>query len=179
MTAAAAAASFPIHSCHQLARAMLRNTTLMSPSWDDSIKTPVLRRRSRQQFQALMRKFIFVARSLLQNARAVRAQPTATFSSHSLLRAQQYRRVSVLTASACLAASAAAILTCGGQDESSVGATDASLADQIKSNYAARISTYSSPEKIFLSYATASHLHTMFITLSPGTPAKRVTARSS
>ncbi len=113
-----------------------------------------------------MRKFIFVARSLLQNARAVRAQPTATFSSHSLLRAQQYRRFSVLTASACLAGSAAAVLTCGGQDETSVGALEASLADQIKSNYAARISTYSSPEKIFLSYASKTRDGEKFMTMN-------------
>jgi Ca2+-binding EF-hand superfamily protein len=111
-----------------------------------------------------MRKFVYTARSLLQHARALSAQRATAFNLRAFSRIQKFPTLSVLTGSACLACSAAAILSCGGQEDSSL--VEASLADKIKSNYAARIATYSSPEKVFLSYASKTRDGEKFMTMN-------------
>jgi len=111
-----------------------------------------------------MRKVISSTMSLLQHSRIARACRSTTFVSHSANRAQQLRAFSVFTGSACLAGSAVILLSCGGQEESQV--SEGSLADRIKSNYAARIATYSSPEKVFLSYASKTRDGEKFMTMN-------------
>jgi Ca2+-binding EF-hand superfamily protein len=113
-----------------------------------------------------MRKFISNARSLLQNARAVRVQRPASLSSHALNRAQHFRTFSVLTGSACIAGSAFAMLSCGGEGESNGGLDTASMSERIKLNYAARVTTYSSPEKVFLSYASKTRDGEKYMTMN-------------
>jgi Ca2+-binding EF-hand superfamily protein len=114
----------------------------------------------------LMRKFISNARSLLQSVRAVRVQRPASINPHALNRAQHFRTFSALTGSACIAGSAFAMLSCGGEHESSNGGLDTSISDRIKLNYAARVTTYSSPEKVFLSYASKTRDGEKYMTMN-------------
>ena len=113
-----------------------------------------------------MRKFVSAARSLLLSARAVRLQRSDTMNSHPFNRTLHFRAFSVLTGSVCIAGSAVAMLSCGGQDESNNGGVDPSMAERIKLNYAARITTYSSPEKIFLSYASKTRDGEKYMTMN-------------
>ena len=53
----------------------------------------------------------------MQSARAVRLQRSDTLNSHPFSRTLHFRAFSVLTGSVCIAGSAVAMLSCGGQDE--------------------------------------------------------------
>jgi Ca2+-binding EF-hand superfamily protein len=94
----------------------------------------------------------------------MRSQHSSTFSS-PVSRSLHIRAASFLSASACLAGSAVALINCGVQEESGT-IIDRNFSDKIKSNYAARIATYSSPEKIFLSYASKTRDGEKFMTMN-------------
>jgi Ca2+-binding EF-hand superfamily protein len=111
-----------------------------------------------------MRKFVFAAKSLLQQARFTSVRRATAFSPRLFNRGPQSASFLFLSGSACLTCSAVAILSCGNQEEG--GAVEVSLADKIKSNYAARIATYSSPEKVFLSYASKTRDGEKFMTMN-------------
>ena len=116
-----------------------------------------------------MRRFVVTARSLLQHARAVSARRATVFNPRSLCLNQRTAPFSVLAGSACLACSAVALLSCGSQEDGNSGSggeAEGSLADKIRSNYAARIATYSSPEKVFLSYASKTRDGEKFMTMN-------------
>jgi len=114
-----------------------------------------------------MRKFLSGASALLQRARSARASRAPTFTPLPPPRSHQFSAFSALAGSACLAGSAVALLSCGGKDESSSSVlVEESLADKLKSNYAARIATYSSPEKVFMSYASKTRDGEKFMTMN-------------
>jgi len=89
-----------------------------------------------------MRKFLSGASALLQRARSARAPRAPTFTPPPPPRSHQFSAFSALAGSACLAGSAVALLSCGGKDESGSSVlVEESLADKLKSNYAARIAS--------------------------------------